>query len=158
VNKNFNDIAKKVNDSIIDLEKLAYNIELRAANEAEVQLGLRTFATGNTGVKDVNGNKLTDYKEPYAKKRLKAGLQVANKDLVFKKQGSLIFSHIKIGTKESKPALGFTNKQASDVAGYQEKQNNTKIFQLTATEREKVNLAAKDYLFEQYKKMVQSWQ
>lgn len=158
MNKDLKETKDKITKSLSQLDILSYNIELRAANEAEVQLALRTFATGDTGVKDVEGNKLKNYSKPYAKKRKKAGLQIANKDLVFKKQGSLIASNIVIGTKDDKPALGFKTQQAFDVAGYQEEQNDTKIFQLNAEERQKVNLAVKDYLFEQYKKMVQSWQ
>lgn len=167
------EIQRKIEKSIDDIPNIVENVELMAANSARVQLELRTFSTGNTGVKDVNGKNLKPYVKPklvdgkrgpkkdkygtHAEKRLKAGLQIDNKDLVFSKDTSVIKDNITIGLDGDKPALGFVKEEGALVAGYQEEQNDTKIFQLNDSEREAVKSDVKDYVMNSLRKLVDSW-
>src|SRR6478609_3393722 len=110
--------AKAIEASLDDIAALNSKIELQAAQSARVALELRTFSTGGTGVKDVNGNKLSPYVKPklvegkrgmkkskygtWAEKRLAAGLQIDNKDLVFDKNSSRIMTSINVGVSDGK--------------------------------------------------------
>src|SRR5690606_29136797 len=122
-----------------------------------VQLELRTFSTGGSGVKDVHGNSLTKYSAQYAKKREKAGLQTANKDLIFSSNTSVIKDNINTGLSNGKPALGFINTEGAKIAEYQEKQNDTKILQLNESERQKVTEDVKKYVMQALRDEIAKW-
>jgi hypothetical protein len=170
---NMGDLQKKIEASVDSIPQLTADAELLAAQAADVQLLLRTFATGGKGVKDINGNNLKPYVKPklvqgkrglkkdkhgtWAEKRLKAGLQIDNKDLIFSSDTSVIKDNIAVGTASDKPALGFTKSDGALIAGYQEEQNKTQIFQLNDGERENVNKQVKGFIMEGLKKMVESW-
>ncbi len=152
-----NDYQKKIEASLGDISKLTYNIELFAAQEARVQLELRTFATGGSGVKNVNGGNLSPYSKAYAQRRIKAGLQADKKDLIFSKDSSVIKDNITVGLSNQKPALGFLKKEGAEIAGYQEEREKVKIFETTPAEREKVAEAVKEYMMKEIGKIFDSW-
>lgn len=167
------EIQRKIEKSLEDIPEITSKAELMAANSANVQLQLRTFAAGGTGVKDINGRSLKPYVKPkliegergvkkdgkgqYAEKRVKAGLQVDHKDLVFSKNTSVIKDNISVGLENGTPALGFINEKGALIAGYQEQQNDTKIFQLNDKEREVVKSDVKEFVMGALKKMVEKW-
>lgn len=164
------DIQKKIEQSIPLLSDIAANAELRAAQSANVQLELRTFAAAGSGVKDIKGKELSDYVKPkliegkhgprkdkygtHAEKRAAKGLQTDHKDLIF--TGEFARS-ITVGLSGGKPALGMLDKRAADIAAGQEEQNKTKIFQLNDAEREAVKKDVKDYVMGALRDMVKSW-
>lgn len=151
------EIGTKIESTIPELEALPFKLELKAANVAEGLLALRTFSTGAQGVYDTKGNKLKVYSAGYAQKRKKFGLQVANKDLIFSKDNSIIMTNIKIGLSDGRPVLGFLKEKASLIAGYQEEQNNTKIFQLNDEERAEVIRQVKEFYISELKRITQKW-
>ena len=152
----FEKYAAKIEQSIEELPIITGEVELLAAQDAYVQLMMRTFV-GGTGVKDVNGNKLSKYSEQYAKKRLKAGLQIANKDLVFSSDTSSIKDNIMVGMSGGKPAMGHLNERGYLIATYQEEQNNTKIFELNQSEIDQVRDTIKTHVMEKLSEMVAKW-
>jgi hypothetical protein len=133
------DYQKKIEASLGDISRITYNAELLAAQEGRVQLELRTFTTGGTGVKDVNGKSLSKYSDAYAKRRAKAGLQTTNKDLVFSKNTSVIKDNIDIGLSDGKEREG------------------TDIFRLNEKEKSIVVETVKNYVMAELRKMVQGW-
>lgn len=151
------DLQNKIEASIPEIEKMAANVELMAAQSARVQLELRTFSSGGDGVKDTKGRKLKKYSKAYAKKREKAGLQTENKDLVFSKDTSIIKDSIDVGNKDGKPVLGFTRDKGAEIAGYQEEQNNTIIFSLNQSEVDKVKRDVKDFAIRELQKITEGW-
>lgn len=152
---------RRIEASLEDLSKLTYNAELQAAQEARVQLELRTFSTGGQGIKDVKGLGLTQYSRAYAKKRQKAGLQTEKKDLIFSSDTSVIKDNITVGLDNNRPALGFILEKGADIAGYQEeyeaKFGRGKIFQLNQEEVQAVKERVSKYVIGQLKEIVQSW-
>jgi hypothetical protein len=151
------DLQKKIEGSIPEIEKMSANLELMGAQSARVQLELRTFSTGGEGVKDIRGRKLKKYSEGYAKKREAAGLQTENKDLIFSKDTSIIKDSIDVGNSDGRPVLGFTRSKGAEIAGYQEKQNGSLIFSLNATETEKVKKDVKEYAMAQLRKIIEGF-
>lgn len=149
-------ISDKVEKSIPEIEKLSSDLSLVAAQSAQVKLISRTFS-GNKGVLDIDGRPLSKYSAEYAKKRLKNGLQIANKDLIFDKNSSAIFNSLDVGTKSGVPAFGFSKEKGAKIAGYQESQNNTKIFQLNKQERDQVITDVMDFVREKLKEIVNKW-
>ena len=148
------EIAGKIEATIPEIEALMGELELLAAQEADVLINLRVF---NGGAKDIRGRELKPYTEAYAKKREKAGLQTARKDLIFNKDSSVIFSNIRVGLTQNKPALGFIKEKGAEIGGYQEKQNNTKIFQLNDEERRIVKEKVREHLFKRLREITQQW-
>lgn len=153
----FGDYQKKIEASLGDISRITYNAELLAAQEGRVQLELRTFATGGTGVKDVNGRSLSKYSDAYAKRRAKAGLQTSNKDLVFSKNTSVIKDNIDVGLSDGKPALGHVKPDGATIAGYQEEREGDDIFRLNEKEKSVVVETVKTYVMDELRKLVQSW-
>lgn len=151
------DLEKKVEESIPEIEEIAAKAELMAAQSARVQLERRTFSTGGSGVKDIHGKPLSKYSEQYAKKREKAGLQTANKDLIFSSNTSVIKDNINTGLSNGKPALGFVKEDGAKIAGYQEQQNDTKIFQLNDSEKQKVTDQVKSFVMQSLRDIVSKW-
>lgn len=146
------DIGRKIEATIPKFEKLGYNHELFVAQEALVQLSLRVWTDG--GVKDVRGNLLKPYSHDYAIKRVVAGYQARVKDLEI--TGALRRS-TDVGSKDGKPAMGFTDEDLSKIAGYQEEQNETKIFQLADNERKEVLEKGKEFVFSELRKITKEW-
>jgi len=149
--------AKAIEASLVDIEALNSKIELYAAQNARVALELRTFSTGGQGVKDVNGNKLSNYSPQYAKKRKAHGLQTANKDLIFSSDTSVIKDNITLGLAGGIAALGFIKEEGATIAGYQEEREKVKIFELNTAERDAVILKAQEFAIEQMRLIAQSW-
>src|SRR5688572_1922326 len=141
-----------------------------AAQSANVQLELRTFASGGSGVKDIKGTELSKYVKPklidgvhgprkdkygtWAEKREAKGLQTNHKDLIF--TGEFQRSFV-VGLSHGKPAFGMLNARAAEIAEGQEDQNKTKIFQLNDAERENVKKDVKNYVMGALKDMVKGW-
>lgn len=153
----FEQYASKIEQSIDELPFITGRVELAAAQEAYVQLLQRTFATGGTGVRDIYGNKLSAYSDAYAKKRLKHGRQVQNKDLVYSSDTSVIKDNIMVGMSGGKPAMGHLNERGYLISTYQEEQNNTKIFQLNDTEKANVTEVIKEQVMSELSQMVKKW-
>lgn len=152
-----NDYQKRIEASLEDISKITYNAELLAAQESRVQLELRTFSTGGTGVKDVTGKTLSKYSKAYAAKRKKAGLQTENKDLIFDKNTSAIKDNIDVGLSGGKPAMGHVKQEGYLIAGYQEKREGQDIFILNEQEKNNAVNAAKEYLMNAMKELAKSW-
>lgn len=152
---NIDEIGKKIEDTLDDIKELPGQLELFSAQQSFALFMERTFTTG--GVKDIKGNSLKPYTAAYKKVREnnKPSLQTDNKDLQF--TGKL-FRSINVGLSIGKPAMGITNEDSSKIAGYQEEQNNTKIFQLNDAERERVIDDTKSYMFEKLRNIVSQWQ
>lgn len=148
-----NEIVKKINDSLPELEKLAYDAELLAAQKANELLFARTFAS-NDGVHDSKNAKLKGYSKAYAKKRENAGRQTKNKDLQF--TGAL-FESVQVGIESNKPALGFLTQRSAEIAGFQEEQNNTKIFVLNQNEIDEVKKDVVEFTMKRLSEIVKSW-
>lgn len=151
------DYQKRIEASLEDISKITYNAELLAAQESRVQLELRTFATGGTGVKDVTGKTLSKYSKAYASKRKKAGLQTENKDLIFDKNTSAIKDNIDVGLSNGKPAMGHVKQEGYLIAGYQEKREGKDIFIINEQEKNNAVNAAKEYLMNALKELAKSW-
>jgi len=158
MSKTFAEYAAKIEQSIDELPVIIGEVEVLAAQESHVQLFLRTFATGGQGVKDVNGNKLSGYSDQYAKRRIKAGLQVANKDLIFSSDTSTIKDNIMVGISGGKPSMGHLNERGYLIATYQEEQNNTRIFELTQSEIDNVRETIKTHVMQKLSEMVKKWE
>lgn len=156
MNKNLKDIESKITNSLPEIEKLGSDLELFSAQQSQVKLLERTFS-GNKGVSDIHGTPLTKYSAAYAAKRIKAGLQVDKKDLIFNKNSSSIFNSLDVGASQGKPAFGFSTQKGAQIAGYQEKQNNTKIFQMNDKERADVMEEARIFVFDRLKKITSTW-
>ena len=126
-------------------------LELRAAQTAFGILTLRVF-TGTGGAKDTRGRNLKPYSKGYAKFRenYPGGRQTDVKDLQLTGQ---LFKSVDVGTKNGKPAMGFTNELASNKADWQEKQNKTVIFALSAEEKDRVVDEAKTQVIEELRKL-----
>ncbi len=143
--KEFEDRLNKVVPTVTEaLSKL----ELRAAQAAKVIILTRVFTSG--GSKDIKGKNLKPYSKGYAKFRENAGFQTDTKDLQL--TGQLLES-VDVGVKDNKPAMGFTNSLASDKADWQEKQNKTIIFALSADEKTEVVNEAKTQVIEELRKI-----
>lgn len=145
------DISKKMESSIPDFEKLLFDSELLAAQTANALLLGRVFSGG---AKDVKGAELSKYSEAYARKREAAGRQTAKKDLIF--TGAL-FESIQVGTKNEKPAMGYLTERSEKIGTYQEEQNSTLIFQLSADELETVKTDVKDFVVNRLREIVKGW-
>lgn len=155
--KTLEDFRKSIEASLEDIGKINFQCELLGAQEANVQLQLRTFATGGSGVKDIGGKKLSKYSPAYAKKREKAGLQVANKDLIFSSNTSVIKDNIAVGLSGGKSAMGFVNQEGAKIAGYQEEREKTVIFKLNDSEVANVSAAVKKFGMDSIKKISEGW-
>lgn len=151
------DYQKKIEASLEEIPKITENADLLAAQEARVQLELRTFATGGSGVKDVNGQPLSKYSEAYAKKRKAAGLQTDNKDLIFSKDTSIIKDNIDVGLSDGKPAMGHVKQDGYLISTYQEEREKKVIFSLNDQEKENVKNTVKEYLMSALKEMTKKW-
>ena len=80
----------------------------------------------------MNGSIGTYASRSYIKKRVKAGRQVAYKDLEF--DGDLRRA-IQVGNNAAgETVIGFINDKARRIAGYQEDQTGEEIFSLTKAE------------------------
>ena len=153
----FEDQIKKFEQSIEEIPSIIADAELYAAQESEVQLLLRTFAVGGSGVKDTTGKALSKYSEQYAKKRERAGLQTANKELVFSKDSSAIKDNISIGLSDGKAALGHVNERGYLISTYQEEREGVIIFQLSDSEKAIVADKVKQYVMKRLREMVAKW-
>lgn len=154
---NLSDYQKKIEESLSKLSEITYNAELLGAQHGRVLLELRTFATGGSGVKDITGKNLSKYSKAYAARRKKAGLQIANKDLIFDKNTSSIRDNIDIGLTQWKTALGHVKEDGYKIATYQEDREGMTIFALNDSEKKEVGDVVKAALMESIKKMVQGW-
>ncbi len=152
----FDKYAKKIEASIDELPLALGRIELAAAQEAQVQLLLRTFV-GGQGVRDIYGNKLSAYSDAYAKKRLKNGRQIQNKDLVYSSDTSAIKDNITTGISGGKPAMGHLNERGYLIATYQEERENTKIFQLNDAEKANVTEILREQTKIELSNLVKNW-
>jgi hypothetical protein len=157
MSKSLENLQIAIENSLQKVAEISQNAELLAAQEARVQLELRTFATGGSGVKDVNGNNLSNYSSAYAKKRQNAGLQTANKDLVFSSDTSVIKDNITVGLSSEKPALGFIKAEGAKIAGYQEEREGAAIFQLNQKEIDIVKEKVRDYTLAAIKEITDTW-
>lgn len=155
--KTLSDYQKAIEASLEDISNITYNADLMGAQQARVQLELRTFATGGSGVKDIAGKGLSKYSKSYAKRREKAGLQSANKDLIFNKNTSVIKDNITLGTSDGKPALGFLKEEGARIAGYQEEREKTVIFAINDSDKQKIVEQVKKYIMDASQKIVQGW-
>lgn len=147
------DISKKIKESIVDFEKLQYQIELNSSQKALALLMDRTFASSGA-IRDSKNKKLKGYSEAYAKKREEAGYQTKNKDLQI--TGALMES-IQVGESNGRPVLGFLTERSAKIAGYQEDQNKDTIFTLNESERQEVIEDSKQFAIEQIQNIVKSW-
>lgn len=152
------ELQKKIAASIDEVAALMGTVELRGAQSARVKLELRTFSTGGTGVKDINGNPLTPYSEAYKKKRAREGLQTNSKDLIYSKNTSIIKDSITVGLSAGKPALGFTRAEGAEIAGYQEEQNKTKIFQVASGELTDIKTEIKNLVMAKLREITKNWE
>lgn len=152
----FKKISDKIDASIPEIEKLSSDLSLVAAQSAQVKMLSRTFS-GNKGVLDVDGRPLSGYSTAWAKKREDAGLQTEKKDLIFNKNSSAIFDSLQVGISNGIPTLGFTKSKGADIAGYQEDQNNTKIWQLNKAERDEVVSDTREFVKERMREIIKSW-
>lgn len=150
------EIADKIGASIPELEKLREEIELFATQQSFAIFIERTFTKG--GVRDISGNLLKPYSEQYAKLRASGKLgtiyQTAVKDLQI--TGKL-FHSIGPGVSNGVSAMGIDDSRSALIAGYQEEQNDTKIFQLSDAERAEVVKQTKEYYFKRLKEIIQQW-
>lgn len=155
--KTLAEYQKAIEASLQDISKITYNAELLAAQQARVQLELRTFATGGTGVKDVSGKNLSNYSKAYAKRREKAGLQIANKDLEFNKNSSSIRHNLDVGISDGGPAFGHIKENGYRIAGYQEEREGVNIFKLNDQEINNIRKTVKDSVMEAIRKLAEGW-
>lgn len=155
--KTFDEYKQAIEKSIDELPEIVGDIEVLAAQDAHVQLLLRTFATGGSGVKTITGQNLSKYSDQYAKKRLKAGRQTANKDLIFSNDTSAIKDNIMVGISGGKPAMGHLNERGYLIATYQEEREGEKIFALNDSEIAAVAETIKTHVMNSISEMVSKW-
>jgi hypothetical protein len=118
-------------NAIVSVEKNISKILINATNIGSAEMQFRIFNKGQT----VAGNTMRYRSAPYIKKRVKAGRQVAYKDLEF--SGDLYFSMAILSTGQKEVVYGFNNNRTAEIAGYQETssvQVNEPIFDLTEKE------------------------
>lgn len=152
--KSLGDYQKAIEASLEDISKLTFQAELLGVQEARIQVEQRTFASGGQGVKDVNGKALSKYSEAYAKRRAKAGLQTANKDLIFTGEFS---RNVTVGTSGGKPAYGFVTSEAAKIAEGQEKREGTQIFVISPSEKDNIANTIKDFIMPALRELVKKW-
>lgn len=121
---------------------------LSALNAGMGQMKFRIF---NKGL-DAEGNSLGRYTKAYAKKRERLGRQTAYKDLEV--TGSLRRAIEVAKEGNQKVVIAFVNEGEALIAGYQEKQTNTRIFTPSQSEFEFIqaegNAAIRQTLIKMY--------